>query len=128
MKYYVVATALIKKDNKFLILKRKSGIHAKKWCFPGGKSKKGEDIIQTLKREIKEETNLDIKIIKKISEYEYKRPDGKITLGTCFLTISLGNNLILNKEFENFKWISSKDLKNYDFIRGIEEEISKVFN
>ena len=68
MKAIVVATALIKKDNKFLILKRKSGIHEEKWSFPGGKSEKGEDILETLKREVKEETNLNINIQKKLSE------------------------------------------------------------
>ena len=49
-KFTTVITALIKKDNKFLIVKRKpsSKIHPNLWMFPGRKAEQGEDIIQAL--------------------------------------------------------------------------------
>jgi len=130
MKYFIVATAVLVKDNKFLILKRKKGIHANKWSFPGGKVKKGEDLIKALKREVKEETNLDIENIKKISEYEYKRPNGDITLGYCFSAVPKNTEVtevILDKESLEFKWISKDELKNYDYIKEIEKDILKIF-
>ena len=121
-----VITSLIKNKDKFLIVKRKSTskIHPNLWMFPGGKTKPKEDIIQTLKREIKEETNLEITILKKISEYEYKRPDNTLTLGQCFLSFSKTKEVKINKELEDFKWITKEEFKNYPHLKELESELT----
>ena len=102
----VVVNALIKNhsEDKFLIVKRnsKSKIHPSLWMFPGGKVEANEDLIEALKREIKEETDLEIGDIKKISEREYKRPDNSITFGICFSAASKTESVKLNKELEDF--------------------------
>ena len=61
-----VVAAYIKKDNKVLIAKRSTGDENVfgKWEFPGGKLEEGETEKQALKREIKEEFELDIKVKK----------------------------------------------------------------
>lgn len=61
-----VVAAYIKKDNKVLIAKRSTGDKNVfgKWEFPGGKLEEGETEKQALKREIKEEFELDIKVKK----------------------------------------------------------------
>ena len=64
-----VVNAIIKSrdGSRFLAIKRKDGIHAGKWAFPGGVVEKGETAEDALKREVKEETGLDIsRIIRKI--------------------------------------------------------------
>tara|TARA_Y100000310_G_scaffold343159_1_gene449490 strand:- start:4637 stop:5035 length:399 start_codon:yes stop_codon:yes gene_type:complete len=129
----IVINAIIKnlEENKFLIIKRKSSdsIHPNKWCFPGGKSESKEDIFTTLKREIKEETNLDLKDnFKQISEYEYERPNKEITFGLCFSCTSLNENIRLNEEIEDFKWITKEELSKYNHIEGLEKEVEKAFN
>ncbi len=128
----VVVNALIKNhsEDKFLIVKRnsKSKIHPSLWMFPGGKVEANEDLIEALKREIKEETDLEIGDIKKISEYEYKRPDNSITFGICFSAASKTESVKLNKELEDFKWITPQEFKNYNHLKGLDEEIKKVFN
>lgn len=61
-----VVAAFIKKDNKVLIAKRSTGDESVfgKWEFPGGKVEEEETEKQALKREIKEEFELDIKVKK----------------------------------------------------------------
>ena len=129
----IVVTALIKNPtkDKLLIVKRKSSslIHPNLWMFPGGKSEKGEDILEALKREVKEETNLEIFNLKKISEYEYIRPNKTLTFGQCFSAISSSEGIILNtKELESFAWVSPKEFKNYPHLKELDFEVKKAFS
>jgi 8-oxo-dGTP diphosphatase len=63
-KFYIVLAvgAFILKDKKLLIVKKSpyENIDAGLWTIPGGKIEKDESIIDGLKREIKEEVNLEI--------------------------------------------------------------------
>ena len=76
-----VVAAFIKKDNKVLIAKRSTGDESVfgKWEFPGGKVEEEETEKQALKREIKEEFEMNIKankfIINNICEYPNKTID-----------------------------------------------------
>ena len=70
-----VIAAIIKKDNKYLIGRRgpkekSTGL----WEFPGGKIEYGETHEECLKRELKEELNIDAEIGELYSEYVYKYP------------------------------------------------------
>ena len=57
--------AIINKENKLLIIKRDPNEIAfpDKWTIPGGKLQEGEDVERGLRREVKEEVNLNIEII-----------------------------------------------------------------
>lgn len=61
----LVLRAIAKKDDKLLLLQRpsKSSHDNGRWELPGGKIKKGEFFDEGLRREVKEETGLDIKIL-----------------------------------------------------------------
>lgn len=129
----IVVTAIIKnkKTNKFLIVKRSknSNIHAGLWIFPGGILNDGEDIMECLKREIKEEVNLDVDNKKiYISDYVYNRPDGEITLGFCFLVFTNKEKVGLNEELDDFKWINPIEFKNYKHIPELDKEIKKAYD
>lgn len=127
----IVVNALIKnkKSDKFLIIKRKSGdkIHSGKWAFPGGRVKEGEDLLDALKREIKEEIAIDIKNdFKKISEYEYK-DNKEIVFGVCYSCTALDGRVSKSKEIEDFAWIKPGELNKLDHISDIDKEVKKVF-
>src|SRR3989338_11670002 len=56
-----VAICILQRGNKYLIQKRPSrGLLADLWEFPGGKIEKGEKPQEALKRELKEELDIDI--------------------------------------------------------------------
>lgn len=127
----VVVTGIIKNnENKFLIVKRKEkeDIHGGFWVFPGGKVEENEDIFTALKREIKEEVGLDILDERKqISDYEYERPDGSITFGSCFLVKVVNDKVSLSEDFDNYKWVTKGEFHNYKHIKELDEEIERVF-
>lgn len=60
MKKVNVVAAIIKKDDLYLIAQRLKGDFAGLWEFPGGKIEEGELPVQALKREIREELNIEI--------------------------------------------------------------------
>jgi 8-oxo-dGTP diphosphatase len=58
-----VVRAVIERDGQILAARRSSRQSLPlKWEFPGGKIKQGENVIDGIKREIKEELDVDIKI------------------------------------------------------------------
>ncbi len=71
-------------DGKIIMIRNTYG-NSKIWMFPGGGIKKGESPEKAFAREIKEETGLDIKDIKKIGTYastiEYKRDNVEVFAG-----------------------------------------------
>jgi 8-oxo-dGTP diphosphatase len=52
------------KDGKFLLMQRKASHGEGTWSLPGGHLEFGESFEDTARREVKEETNLDIKNIR----------------------------------------------------------------
>jgi heptosyltransferase-2 len=124
-----VVNGIIKRDEKILLIKRKNEkIHNGKWAFPGGILNLGENLIDTLKREIKEEVNLEIKPpFEKISSYSYSRPDGKITLGESYLITNFSGEISNNNEVFESGWFSLEDLEKMDLIENLEEEALIAF-
>ena len=61
----VGVSVIIIKDGKVLLGKRKGSHGAGTWAFPGGLIEKNEGFEQTCKREVKEETDLEIEVLNK---------------------------------------------------------------
>jgi len=59
----VGVAVFIKKDGKFLVMKRQGSHGADTWALPGGHVEAGEDLEETCKREILEEVGIHIKNI-----------------------------------------------------------------
>lgn len=53
--------------NSIFMIKKGRGIFENQWCTPGGKIEYGENIIDTVHREVLEETNLEIENVKFIT-------------------------------------------------------------
>lgn len=109
----IATKAFIVKDNKLLILKRsKEDIQAADcWEIPGGRLDPGEHPELGLKREVKEETNLDIEIQKPLNIQHFKREDNQIITMLIYLCKANNNNINLSIEHSNHEWISIENAK-----------------
>jgi 8-oxo-dGTP diphosphatase len=109
-----VTAALFQNGDKFLIAQRKKsdklGLH---WEFPGGKIEKNETPEMCLKRELKEEFNIDAIIGRLFHVSNYKYPDFEIVLMTYLIDFYDGK-FILNSH-ERIEWISINDFDNFKF-------------
>lgn len=87
----VVAAIIIDNDGKILATRRGYGDMAGLWEFPGGKIEKGESPEDALKREIREELNVDIEVEKFITTVDYDYPVFHLTMH-CYQCRLTGEN------------------------------------
>jgi 8-oxo-dGTP diphosphatase len=112
----VVAAIIYNSSNQLLITKRPEGFHlAGLWEFPGGKVEDGEQQKNALAREIKEETNLEIKVGNlfwtEIADYTMKRVN--LFFYECCLVTE--NQKVKCLEIDDFRWLEKHELKLYEF-------------
>ena len=125
MKSINVVAAIIKKNNKFLIAKRNRNKHlGLKWEFPGGKVEDDENFLEALKREIKEELNIEIYVHKKVAKESYK--DSKINVILHYYLCTHKKGIIKLNEHEDMAWIEKKNLIKYDFAEGDKEILTLI--
>ena len=91
------ATAIIPFPNdEILLIKRKTRPFVGYWALPGGRMDLGETVEETIVREVKEETGLDVVIISKIGEYVEKGFKDEVDYEyypTCFVVKAVGGEL-----------------------------------
>ena len=114
---------MIYKDNQILVQDR-----IKSWtgvAFPGGHVEPRESIVDSVIREIKEETGLDISNLKLCGIKQWFKDDVR---NICFLfkTNTFTGSLISNDEGKNF-WIERKDLNKYKLANNFEKML-EVFD
>ena len=118
MKHVDVVCAIIKKNNKYFCCQRGKGKSLSyKWEFPGGKIEKNETKEEALIREIKEELNSIIEIIKfiGISEHKYFNIENPFSITMHAYLCELKNGSLELSEHINSKWCTVDELKLLDF-------------
>ncbi|HEY4508913.1 MAG TPA: NUDIX domain-containing protein [Candidatus Paceibacterota bacterium] len=141
----VVTTILIYKPN-FIYLITKRALHKKmmpgKWTIPGG-GLNIDDYIDTptdtegapqwygalensMKREIKEEVNLEIGKCELLTDLTFVRGDGIPCICFSYYTPYISGSVKLDEDATDFAWVTLKEAEKYDLIDGIWDEIRQV--
>jgi 8-oxo-dGTP diphosphatase len=105
------ATAIIPyPQNKILLIKRSTPPFVGYWALPGGRVDHGETVEQTIVREVKEETGLDVTVISKVGEYHEQGVQGGAEYDyypACFLVKVVGGEIKKQEsEIEEIKLFS----------------------
>lgn len=115
MKKLNVVAGAIKKDELYFVAQRgKTGKTCFKWEFPGGKVEANETKQQAIVRELKEELDADVKVVKEIGTTTCLYTDLEITV-TLFLVELIGNSTPKISEHIDMKWCKKEDLLKLDF-------------
>ena len=114
MKTIEVVAAIITHGGNILATQRGSGAYAGKWEFPGGKIEVGESPEAALRREIREELDVEIKVCRLLTTVEHDYPDFHLTMH-CFLSVIAKGTLHLNEHL-SAKWLSPDNLDNVDWL------------
>lgn len=82
--------------DKILLVKRDTIPFKGYWALPGGRMEPGESIEQTIIREVKEETGLEVKVERIVGEYVEKGVKDNVEYEyypTCFLVQVIGGEV-----------------------------------
>lgn len=148
--FYFVANVVVfrKSDGKCLILKRdeREKVHPGKYAVPGGKlewadmdiakpTRMNGDVIDfehsvedLLCREVREEAGIEIEPqLTYINSVSFIRPDEvPVVLVKFAATYKSGEVLLEQGAFTDYAWVDEKEVKGYDCIDGIADEVTKT--
>jgi 8-oxo-dGTP diphosphatase len=124
----LVSAAFILRGDTILICQRRRGQPMElKWEFPGGKIESGETAEQALARELEEELGIQAEIGAHVTGVRHTyRHGGAVDLQ--FFAVHGFQGELTNRVFNDFRWVSLKDLPAYDFLaadRGLIHDLAE---
>ena len=124
MKTIRVVAAIIIEKEKVFATQRGYGEFKDGWEFPGGKIELGETPEVAIVREIKEELDTEIEVVKLLDTVEYDYPQFHLSMD-CFICKIKSGDLIL-KEHEAAKWLTKENLDSVDWLPADLSLIEKI--
>ena len=123
--------ALIQRGDEFVVVQRKNEPAKGLWSIPGGLLELGERVYDGVKREVKEETGLDVEIdrlLDVIDNIVYD-DDGKICYHYVlidYLCSSRHGNLKAATDVKEAQWIKLKDLNHLPTTKTLKRLLVKA--
>jgi len=123
MSEIMIAVGAIIEDNRERILLVKhvparGGFWQDKWICPGGKLEEGETIEEGIKREVKEETGLEIELIRPLVPFDrIVKEDNRTVLHVIYIDYMarfVGGELKPDSDVGEGCWVEKKDLHKLD--------------
>lgn len=111
-----VAAVVENEKGEVLLMQRgpEARNHSEKWENAGGRVEDGEDILIGLKREIKEELGVEIKIVEALFSELSRNEKGEYA-AYVFKAVALNEPQIMEpKKCSAIKWVAKEDLASYD--------------
>ena len=124
MKTIRVVAAIIIEKEKVFATQRGYGEFKDGWEFPGGKIELGEIPEAAIVREIKEELDTEIEVVKLLDTVEYDYPQFHLSMD-CFICKIKSGDLVL-KEHEAAKWLTKENLDSVDWLPADLSLIEKI--
>lgn len=108
-------TVVVRNDAGHILLQKR--VDNELWALPGGVVDIGETVAQTVVREVKEETGLDVEVARLVGIYsdpnhviEYSDGEIRQQFSMCFEAISSGGHLAPSSESTDVRFVSEAEL------------------
>ena len=109
----VVTAAVIERDDRFLVTRRRRGVHLEGyWEFPGGKCERGEDHATCLARELREELAVDVSVGDEVLATTHAYPDRAVELH--FIRCAIAGDPA-PQVGQDLRWVARADLAALEF-------------
>jgi len=121
-KFPVSVKAIIIDDNRVLCLKNER----EEWDLPGGKIDFNEDIEICLKREVKEELNLEIYNLNILKPFNLKFNDVPVLVLVYSADISCESPIIASYEHSEYNFFLEAEIKNLNMPQNYKDLIGNL--
>lgn len=130
----IIAAGVVKNGDKILVIQRASDddAFAGLWEIPSGKREELEKTADAVRREVFEETGLDVEVGDPVGVFDFQvdKPDEiRDAIQISFLAIPKGPTEVkLSHEHQKFAWITEKELDKYNLTSEMKKVLQKAFN
>ncbi len=121
----VVAGVVVRGGAVLICQRPPGGHHPGKWEFPGGKVEPGETLEEALRRELKEELDIDATAGTVLWRTEHQYP-GRPPFALAFIRVATYEGELHNRIFASVCWARITTLRDYDFLEGDREFIGHI--
>ena len=122
-----VVCGIIVENGKVLAARRGPDANrAGKWEFPGGKVKRDENPAHAIVREIREELDLSVSVVRKLPVLTHHYPDVIIRLIPFICEIMDGN--IHLTDHDAYAWIPENSIFQYDWSEADRDLVILIWN
>ena len=110
--------AVVVRDGRALIIKRAHEPRKGEWSLPGGLLELGESLQDAARREIKEETSLDIEVGPVIETFDRVHRDGQGRIRYHFVIVDFvcwarGGEAVPGSDAEGVAWVTPGEIDDY---------------
>jgi 8-oxo-dGTP diphosphatase len=128
--------AVIVQGDKAIIVKRANDPYKGQWSIPGGRVELGEALADAVRREMREETGLDVEVgpvidvFERIQQHESSEllPASRVRYHFVivdYLCSCSGGTLCAGDDAEDARWVTSEELDSYDIRPSAVDVIRK---
>ncbi len=123
--------AVIIEDGKLLLVRRAAEPSKDKWSIPGGSVEWGEPLVEALKREVREETGLEIEVgqvagvFDLIIRDERDKPRRHYVI-IDFLSRAAGGTLRAGDDAAEVQWVPVENLDTYELSDLLQARLKKM--
>ena len=128
---FLAVSAAIVRDGKVLVVRRARKPALNLYTMPGGVVEAGETLFAAVRREVREETTLDIEPVALAGHREAIMRDahGKVErhfIIMCFAARWLSGEPVLNEELDDARWIAPAKIAGLSTTEGLAEIVASA--
>jgi 8-oxo-dGTP diphosphatase len=126
---YLAVSAAILRGGKVLVVRRARKPALNLYTLPGGAVETGETLVEAVKREVREETQLEIEPVALAGQREaiVRDAQGKVErhfVILCFAARWLAGEPVLNEELDDARWLAPAELAGLKTTEGLAEIVA----
>ncbi|GAB4220463.1 MAG: 8-oxo-dGTP diphosphatase MutT [Acidobacteriota bacterium] len=111
METLVVTAAVVDREGRILIARRRDGHLAGYWEFPGGKVEPGEGLAECLARELGEELGIRVEVLEPLTPVEHAYPGKTVRLHAFYCRWLAGEPKA--NEHDQIAWVLPGELNAF---------------
>ena len=120
---------LIREDGKLLAIRRSKTdpLRPLTWDIPGGEVEYGEDLTESIRREVREEAGIDLQDVTLLDIIGFTIPNGEYWVSVGYYAkVSQDTRVTISWEHDQYEWISKEEFLTRETTDRIRRFLSKA--